>query len=77
MEHVMYVEVRLSQYRQYAIQSFCRRNTFRPDAITWQEIEPEAVTGKQFRLGVRDKQGRAVLVMRPRSVLVLTDPMAS
>lgn len=43
------------------------RSTFRPDAITWQEIEPEAVTGKQFRLGVRDKQGRAVLVMRPRN----------
>ncbi|DBB13651.1 hypothetical protein WJX82_000784 [Trebouxia sp. C0006] len=43
------------------------RRTYRPDAITWQEIEPEAVTGKQFRLGVRDKQGRAVLVMRPRN----------
>ena len=51
----------------------CRRKTYRPDAITWQEIEPEAVTGKQFRLGVRDKQGRAVLVMRPRSVILLIE----
>ena len=46
----------------------CRRKTYRPDAITWADIEPEAVTGKQFRLSVRDKAGRAVLVRRPRSV---------
>ncbi len=45
-----------------------RRKTYRPDAIAWAEIEPEAVTGKQFRLGMKDKDGRAVLVMRPRSV---------
>lgn len=44
----------------------CRRNSYRPDLIKWGDIEPEAVTGKQFRLNVKDKQGRAVLVMRPR-----------
>ncbi|KAL3148387.1 hypothetical protein ABBQ38_013843 [Trebouxia sp. C0009 RCD-2024] len=43
------------------------RRTYRPDAITWADIEPEAVTGKQFRLPVKDKEGRAVLLMRPRN----------
>lgn len=46
---------------------YFRRRTYRPDAITWADIEPEAVTGKQFRLPVKDKEGRAVLLMRPRS----------
>ena len=45
----------------------CRRKSYRPDLIKWADVEPEAVTGKQFRLHVKDKQGRAVLVMRPRS----------
>lgn len=43
------------------------RRTYRPENITWQEIEPEAVTGKSFRLGVKDREGRAVLVLRPRN----------
>lgn len=52
----------------------CRRRTYRPDAITWAEIEPEAETGKQFRLPVKDKEGRAVLLMRPRSAHKLLCP---
>ena len=55
----------------------CRRRTYRPDAITWTEIEPEAETGKQIRLLVKDKEGRAVLLMRPRSAHKLSYPCHS
>ncbi len=50
-----------------------RRQEYRPEAITWDEVAPEAETGKQFLLpdlasgGVaRDRAGRPVLVLRPR-----------
>lgn len=36
----------------------------KPEALTWDDIENEASTGKQYRSG-RDKRGRRVLVMRP------------
>lgn len=49
-----------------------RRREYKPEAITWEEVAPEAVTGKQFLLrdkagGVTtDRSGRPVLVLRPR-----------
>ena len=50
----------------------CRRREYRPEAVAWEEIAPEAETGKQFLLrdkagGVAmDHAGRPVLVLRPR-----------
>ena len=40
------------------------RATMKPEALTWDDIADEALTGKQYRSG-RDKRGRRVLVMRP------------
>ncbi|KAJ3014477.1 UNVERIFIED_CONTAM: hypothetical protein HDU68_000254 [Siphonaria sp. JEL0065] len=41
------------------------RREYRPDLISADEIEPEAVTGKQFLSGF-DKQGRPLLFLVPR-----------
>ncbi|KAK9818152.1 hypothetical protein WJX72_007873 [[Myrmecia] bisecta] len=42
------------------------RLTYKPHEITWAEVKHEASTGKQFRMQARDRDGRVVLVMRPR-----------
>ena len=44
----------------------CRRSTYKPHAITWAEVSEEAPTGKLFRMHALDREGRPVLVMRPR-----------
>jgi len=36
----------------------------KPEEITWADVSAEGATGKQYVAG-RDKQGRAVLIMRP------------
>lgn len=49
------------------------RKEYKPEAITWDEVAPEAETGKQFLLRdkagnvARDCAGRPVLVLRPRN----------
>jgi polyribonucleotide 5'-hydroxyl-kinase len=43
------------------------RLSYQPHNIKWADVAPEAETGKQFRMAIRDKQGRAILVMRPRN----------
>ena len=40
------------------------RAKMKPDEITWDDVESEAATGKQYRSG-RDRRERRVLVMRP------------
>ena len=45
--------------------SLCRRRTYKPHEIKWQDIEEEA-TGKQFVMPCTDKHGRTVVIMRPR-----------
>lgn len=44
----------------------CRRSTYKPHEITWAEVAEEASTGKLFRMATLDREGRPVLVMRPR-----------
>lgn len=53
-----------------------RREEYKPEAIKWEDIAPEAETGKQFLLpdqasgGVAvDQANRPVLVLRPRWAL--------
>ncbi len=42
-----------------------RRRTYKPHEITWDSIAAEA-TGKQFLMSAEDKEGRQIVVMRPR-----------
>jgi hypothetical protein len=42
-----------------------RRRTYKPHEITWDSIAAEA-TGKQFLMPAEDKEGRQIVVMRPR-----------
>lgn len=46
-------------------QSLKWRLEFKPENIRWEDISVEAETGKIYRANYFDKQGRAVLVMRP------------
>jgi hypothetical protein len=42
------------------------RSEFRPNEITWDDMEEEAARGKVFVLDHPDKEGRPVVFMRPR-----------
>jgi hypothetical protein len=42
------------------------REEFRPDEITWDDMEDEAARGKVFVLDHPDKEGRPIVFMRPR-----------
>jgi hypothetical protein len=42
------------------------RAEFRPEEITWDDMEDEAARGKVFVLDHPDKEGRPVVFMRPR-----------
>lgn len=44
----------------------CRRRTYKPHEIRWQDIEKEA-TGKQFVMPCTDRHGRTLVIMRPRN----------
>lgn len=46
-------------------ESLAWRATYKPEKIRWEDVAKEAETGKVFRGNAVDKQGRAVLVMRP------------
>ncbi|XP_031495621.1 uncharacterized protein LOC116261134 [Nymphaea colorata] len=41
------------------------RSTYKPEEIAWHEVAHEGETGKLYRAGFHDKQGRTVLVLRP------------
>ncbi|KAK9843107.1 hypothetical protein WJX74_007090 [Apatococcus lobatus] len=43
------------------------RSSYKPHEITWAEVSEEATTGKLFRMHTLDREGRPVLVMRPRN----------
>ena len=43
-----------------------RRATYKPHQIRWEDIQEEAKTGKTFILQTPDKEGRPVIIMRPR-----------
>jgi polyribonucleotide 5'-hydroxyl-kinase len=43
-----------------------RRLEYRPHDITWEAVAAEAVTGKTFVSPYPDKEGRPVVIMRPR-----------
>ena len=42
------------------------RESFKPDELTWDDMEEEAARGKVFVLDQVDKEGRPVVFMRPR-----------
>ncbi|KAL0432720.1 UNVERIFIED_CONTAM: CRAL-TRIO domain-containing protein C23B6.04c [Sesamum latifolium] len=42
------------------------RLEFKPEEIRWDDVSMEAETGKIYRSNYKDKNGRPVLVMRPR-----------
>nr|XP_043606203.1 phosphatidylinositol transfer protein 3-like [Erigeron canadensis]XP_043606204.1 phosphatidylinositol transfer protein 3-like [Erigeron canadensis]XP_043606206.1 phosphatidylinositol transfer protein 3-like [Erigeron canadensis] len=42
------------------------RTDFKPEEILWEQVAAEAETGKIYRSSYKDKNGRVVLVMRPR-----------
>lgn len=42
-----------------------RRRTYKPHDITWDSIAAEA-TGKQFVMPILDREGRQIVIMRPR-----------
>ncbi|KAM0009253.1 putative CRAL-TRIO lipid binding domain, CRAL/TRIO domain, CRAL/TRIO domain superfamily [Helianthus debilis subsp. tardiflorus] len=42
------------------------RMNYQPEEIRWEHVAAEAETGKLYRSSFLDKQGRSVLVMRPR-----------
>lgn len=44
----------------------CRRLETRPQEIVWAQVEKEAETGKTFVSPHADKEGRPVVMMRPR-----------
>ncbi|CAN6322779.1 unnamed protein product [Urochloa humidicola] len=41
------------------------RATYRPEDIRWPDVSVEAETGKMYRASFQDKEGRAVIIMRP------------
>ncbi|KAH7277740.1 hypothetical protein KP509_38G004800 [Ceratopteris richardii] len=41
------------------------REMYKPEKIKWEDIDKEAETGKVYRAGFCDRDGRTVLVMRP------------
>lgn len=43
-----------------------RRLEYRPHDIAWSEVEAEALTGKTFVSPYPDREGRPVVIMRPR-----------
>ena len=49
----------------------CRRLETRPHAITWEQVEREAATGKTFVSPFPDRERRPVVMMRPRCVVVV------
>ena len=42
------------------------RDSYRPDELTWDDMESEAARGKVFVLDNVDREGRPVVFMRPR-----------
>ncbi|XP_076885707.1 uncharacterized protein LOC143535269 [Bidens hawaiensis] len=42
------------------------RTNYKPEEILWEHVAAEAETGKIYRSSFKDKNGRVVIVMRPR-----------
>ncbi|KAI9118211.1 hypothetical protein K1719_010543 [Acacia pycnantha] len=41
------------------------RSTYKPEQIRWHEVAMEGETGKLYKAGFHDRQGRRVLILRP------------
>lgn len=41
------------------------RSIYKPEEIRWDEVAMEGETGKMYRAGFHDRQGRVVLILRP------------
>ncbi|XP_028802978.1 phosphatidylinositol transfer protein 3 [Neltuma alba] len=41
------------------------RSTYKPEEIRWHEVAMEGETGKLYKAGFHDRQGRRVLILRP------------
>ncbi|MCH91410.1 random slug protein 5-like [Trifolium medium] len=41
------------------------RSVYKPEKIRWDEVAEEGETGKVYRAGFHDRQGRTVLILRP------------
>lgn len=41
------------------------RSVYKPEEIRWDEVAVEGETGKMYRAGFHDRQGRTVLILRP------------
>lgn len=41
------------------------RSVYKPEEIRWDEVAMEGETGKMYRAGFHDRQGRTVLILRP------------
>ncbi|KAK4274773.1 hypothetical protein QN277_017951 [Acacia crassicarpa] len=41
------------------------RSTYKPEQIRWDEVAMEGETGKLYKAGFHDRQGRRVLILRP------------
>lgn len=41
------------------------RSVYKPEEIRWDEVSVEGETGKMYRAGFHDRQGRTVLILRP------------
>ncbi|WOL16988.1 hypothetical protein Cni_G25776 [Canna indica] len=46
-------------------ETFKWRSTYKPEEICWHQVEEEGRTGKLYRAGFHDREGRTVLVMAP------------
>ncbi|CAL4944106.1 unnamed protein product [Urochloa decumbens] len=63
-----YLEARnwnVAKSRKMLEESLKWRAAYRPEDIRWPEVSVEAETGKMYRAGFRDREGRTVLIMAP------------
>ncbi|KAG8062521.1 hypothetical protein GUJ93_ZPchr0003g17685 [Zizania palustris] len=63
-----YLEARnwnVDKSRKMLEESLKWRMTYKPEDIRWPEISLEAETGKMYRAGFVDREGRTVVIMRP------------
>lgn len=44
----------------------CRRMDYKPHLIRWSDVKGEALTGKHYLYDTLDKEGRPMILMRPR-----------
>jgi hypothetical protein len=59
----------LAPRASHGLTSICRRMSYKPHEVTWDDVAEDGATGKQFVMEHLDKHGRPVVVMRPRYCL--------